>query len=61
VAWIAAIVRATSPNLTAQEVDSIVGKLKDGHAPVKHKGVFYMVQSDNKKAPWFQIIVRAEK
>lgn len=58
--WTAAIVTATSPKLSTADVDAIVGKLGD-NGTLKKDGVFYMVSFENKKAPWLQIIARAEK
>lgn len=61
-AWTAAIVRATSPKLKDTDINAVVSKITGGDSWLTRKdGVCYTVSFENKKTPWLQITVRAEK
>ncbi|MBU2701709.1 hypothetical protein Ga0466249_002828 [Sporomusaceae bacterium BoRhaA] len=58
-AWTAAVISATSPGISNDDIIEIRGKILDNTTVTKN-GVFYMAQYAEKGSSFFQIIVRAK-
>ncbi|CVK18431.1 hypothetical protein [Sporomusa sphaeroides] len=58
-AWATAVISATAPGVSNDNVLEIRGKLLNDN-PVIKNGIYYMSQYTEKGAPFFQIIARAQ-
>ena len=58
-AWAAAVICATSPSISNDDVSEIRGKLLNETPTIKN-GISYMGQNTEKGSPFFQIIARAK-
>ena len=59
-AWIASIISAISPGISNDDIIEIRAKLMD-NTPVTKNGIFYMIQYEEKGAPFFNLIARVAK
>lgn len=58
-AWATAIISATAPGASNDNISEIRGKLLNDN-PVTKNGIYYMSQYTEKGSPFFQIIARAQ-